>query len=119
MTSWECVGVDGQKVSSGDTYVPGPDFCTVCKCEEGESKFCRAVLCQPPQDCKSFRVGDSCCDFICLDSVLPKHPSEPSDLGLRMVASAVTAILSLALLLFLIHRLRQRKIRGKIDFLKF
>lgn len=34
------------------------------------------------------------------------------DIGLRSVASFVTAVLSLSLLFFLIHRLRQRKIRG-------
>ena len=48
--------------------------------------------------------------------MLPKLPdanSPSTDLGLRMVASAVTAILSLALLLFLIHRLRQRRLRGE------
>jgi len=34
------------------------------------------------------------------------------DIGLRSVASFVTAIFSLSLLFFLIHRLRQRKIQG-------
>lgn len=34
------------------------------------------------------------------------------DTGLRLVASFITAVLSLSLLFFLIHRLRQRKIRG-------
>ena len=34
------------------------------------------------------------------------------DIGLRSVASFATAVLSLSLLFFLIHRLRQRKIRG-------
>ncbi|KAJ9584307.1 hypothetical protein L9F63_021338, partial [Diploptera punctata] len=70
-------------------------------------------------DCKSFRVGNSCCEFICLDDTLPKTssdgigPDSNTDLGLRLIASAVTAILSLSLLFFLIHRLRQRKIRGR------
>lgn len=40
------------------------------------------------------------------------------DIGLRSVASFVTAILSLSLLFFLIHRLRQRKIQGKIRQLR-
>ena len=75
------------------------------------------------QACNSFRVGKTCCDFICLDDMLPKRPDgsggpggglSSNDFGLRMVASAVTAILSLTLLLFLIHRLRQRKIRGEL-----
>ncbi|XP_050713345.1 uncharacterized protein LOC126996668 isoform X4 [Eriocheir sinensis] len=118
-SSWECVALGGERVPNGDMFVPGPDYCTACKCEEGKARVCQAVLCQPPQDCKSFRLGRSCCDFICLDDLLPKLPdaSSPStDLGLRMVASAVTAILSLALLLFLIHRLRQRRLRAQQQY---
>ncbi|RXG73770.1 Integral membrane protein DGCR2/IDD [Armadillidium vulgare] len=116
-TSWECIAFDGQRVPHGENFVPGPDYCTACKCERGEPRFCRAALCQPRQDCKSFRVGESCCDFICLDDILPTINKDHEDIGtspdtgLRMVASAITAILSLALLLFLIHRLRQRKLR--------
>lgn len=116
----ECISLDGQIIPHGDNYVPGPDYCSVCKCEEGKPRFCRAVLCQPPQNCKSFRVGKTCCDFICLDDILPKVPDNngttTTDLGLRMVASAITAILSLALLLFLIHRLRQRRLRAQQQY---
>ncbi|XP_063612912.1 uncharacterized protein LOC134786298 [Penaeus indicus] len=119
-SSWECIALDGERVRHGETFVPGPDMCTVCRCEEGKAHLCQAVLCQPPQDCKSFRIGALCCDFICLDDILPKIPDgkiNPStDLGLRMVASAVTAILSLALLLFLIHRLRQRRLRAQQQY---
>ncbi|XP_045591975.1 uncharacterized protein [Procambarus clarkii] len=120
-SSWECIGLDGERVPNGETFVPGPDYCTVCKCDEGKARVCQAVLCQPPQDCKSFRLGQKCCDFICLDDMLPNLPdgngnNQSTDLGLRMVASAVTAILSLALLLFLIHRLRQRRIRAQQQY---
>ncbi|XP_042214959.1 uncharacterized protein LOC121861375 isoform X2 [Homarus americanus] len=119
-SSWECLALDGELVPNGESFVPGPDYCTVCKCDEGKPRVCRAVLCQPPQDCNSFRLGRSCCDFICLDGILPKRPdgsgNMPStDLGLRYVASAVTAILSLALLLFS-HRLRQRRIRAQQQY---
>lgn len=79
------------------------------------------------QGCKSFRFGTACCEFICLDDTLSSvthdktdvnggNTSDPSanyDLGLRLVASCITAVLSLSLLLYLIHRLRQRKIRGE------
>lgn len=118
-SSWECVAIDGMRVANGEMFVPGPDYCTVCRCEEGKYKECQSVLCQPPQNCKSFRLGRTCCDFICLDDKLPTLPDAdgPStDLGLRMVASAVTAILSLALLLFLIHRLRQRRLRAQQQY---
>lgn len=120
-SSRDCISLEGQRVPHGENYVPGPDYCSVCRCEEGKPSFCRAVLCQPPQNCKSFRVGKTCCDFICLDDILPKVPDgnngpTTTDLGLRMVASAITAILSLALLLFLIHRLRQRRLRAQQQY---
>ncbi|KAK7789946.1 hypothetical protein R5R35_004004 [Gryllus longicercus] len=116
----ECTDLHGRTIAPGLHYVPGPDTCTLCVCESGHPKWCKAVLCSPPQDCKSFRLGNSCCEFICLDDTLHKnnHPNNTvmdtsTDLGLRLIASAVTAILSLSLLFFLIHRLRQRKIRGR------
>ncbi|PSN45587.1 hypothetical protein C0J52_15085 [Blattella germanica] len=117
--SGECTDLHGRTIAPGLHYVPGPDTCTLCVCDNGNPKWCKAVLCSPPQDCKSFRVGNSCCEFICLDDTLPKTsgdgtgPDSNTDLGLRLIASAVTAILSLSLLFFLIHRLRQRKIRGR------
>lgn len=71
--------------------------------------LCRTVLCAPPQGCRSLRVGGACCEWTC-DRW---HEDEVSDLGLRLVASAVTAILSLSLLSFLIYRLRQRRVRSR------
>ena len=70
--------------------------------------------------CKSYRTGDSCCHIICLDEA----QSEKSDganiidnngvlnLGSRIIISPLAAIPFLALLVCLIHRFRQRKIRG-------
>ncbi|KAK9506655.1 hypothetical protein O3M35_008550 [Rhynocoris fuscipes] len=115
MGSTDCVDLHGRKISPGLHFVPGPDTCTLCICDSGNPKWCKAVLCSPPQDCKSFRVGNSCCEFICLDDTLGKSDSEHdfNDVGLRLIASAITAILSLSLLFFLLHRLRQRKIRGR------
>ncbi|XP_071449849.1 uncharacterized protein [Hetaerina americana] len=115
----ECTDLHGRTILPGLHFVPGPDTCTLCVCENGNPKWCKAVLCSPPQECTSFRLGNSCCEFICLDDTLPKTTSDGTgnengaDLGLRLIASAVTAILSLSLLFFLIHRLRQRKIRGR------
>ncbi|MPC44731.1 hypothetical protein E2C01_038410 [Portunus trituberculatus] len=48
-SSWECVAIDGVRVANGEMFVPGPDYCTVCRCEEGKYKECQSVLCQPPQ----------------------------------------------------------------------
>jgi len=94
-----CTNMAGKVVSNGSTYVPGPDYCMVCKCDTGRATFCRAVLCQPRQDCKSFRIGSSCCDFICLDEVIPRRPdgapASPDDennLGMRLAAAILTAL---------------------------
>lgn len=116
--SAECRDLNGRRIAQGIHYVPGPDACTLCVCDSGNPKWCKAVLCSPPQNCKSFRVGNTCCEFICLDDTLSKSDGVldldgNTDIGLRLVASAVTAVLSLSLLFFLIHRLRQRKIRGR------
>ncbi|XP_046678880.1 integral membrane protein DGCR2/IDD-like [Homalodisca vitripennis] len=114
--SGECRDLHDRVITPGLHYVPGPDTCTLCVCDNGQPKWCKAVLCSPPQDCKSFRVGNSCCEFICLDDTILNRDGGHdinADLGLRLIASAITAILSLSLLFFLIHRLRQRKIRGR------
>ncbi|XP_044575033.1 GATA zinc finger domain-containing protein 7-like isoform X3 [Cotesia glomerata] len=126
-----CKDLQGQTYDSGFYYIPEP--CTLCVCDNGNPKWCKAVICRlsqksiPKQDCKSFRIGTPCCEFICLDDTLSSVTNDKTDgiegnngdssasydLGLRLVASCITAILSLSLLFFLIHRLRQRKIRGR------
>jgi len=44
-----CMDLNGRKIPSGVHYVPGPDECTLCVCEDGGPKWCKAVLCSPPQ----------------------------------------------------------------------
>lgn len=120
-SSGECTDLHGRTITPGLHYVPGPDSCTLCVCDGGSPKWCKAVLCSPPQDCKSFRLGNSCCEFICLDTLetLLKPSSDhgggesTTDLGLRLIAYAVTVVLFLSLFFFLVHRFRQRKIRGR------
>lgn len=45
----ECTDLRGTIISSGLHYVPGPDTCTLCICDNGMPKVCKAVLCSPPQ----------------------------------------------------------------------
>ena len=89
----------------------------VCTCLRQLPVLCRTVLCAPPQGCHSLRAGDACCEWVC-DRWEDDEGSQVSDLGLRLVASAVTAILSLSLLFFLIYRLRQRKLRSRQNHLE-
>lgn len=45
----ECTDLRGRLISNGLHYVPGPDTCTLCVCDNGLPKVCKAVLCSPPQ----------------------------------------------------------------------
>lgn len=116
-TSGSCTDNRGQSIPEGMLFEPGPDECQVCTCLRQLPVLCRTVLCAPPQGCRSLRVGDACCEWVCDQWDDPGHGAV-SDLGLRLVASAVTAILSLSLLFFLIYRLRQRKLRGRQNHLE-
>ncbi|XP_053995609.1 mucin-12-like [Hylaeus anthracinus] len=121
-----CKDQQGRSYESGSYYIPGPEPCTLCVCDNGNPKWCKAFVCKfAEEDCKSSRRGDVCCEYICLDDTLSSLSNDKIDgigsnttdatanydIGLRSVASFVTAVLSLSLLFFLIHRLRQRKIR--------
>lgn len=76
------------------------------------------------QECKSFRVGNSCCEFICLDDTIkggdghggtgagPFGPIDIAEVVPKIVIASVCSMLSLALLSFLVYRLRQRHIQG-------
>ncbi|XP_018308533.1 uncharacterized serine-rich protein C215.13 isoform X1 [Mycetomoellerius zeteki] len=121
-----CKDQHGHSYESGYHYIPGPEPCTFCVCDNGNPKWCKAFICKfLEENCKSFRRGNTCCEFICLDETLSSISNDKTDeaetnaidgnanydIGLRSVASFVTAIFSLSLLFFLIHRLRQRKIQ--------
>ncbi|XP_042907871.1 uncharacterized protein [Parasteatoda tepidariorum] len=118
-----CLDHKGKEVSHGDRFFPlGSDPCTQCTCLNGKPQMCIAVFCSPPENCKQYHaLSDKCCEFVCLDRDFPNKASGNStypdvdslsttNLGLRLVASTVTSFLILALLLFMIHRLRQRRL---------
>ncbi|XP_015606665.1 endochitinase A isoform X2 [Cephus cinctus] len=127
-----CKDLQGRSFESGFHYIPGPEPCTLCVCDNGNPKWCKAVICTLPQDalpkhdCKSFRFGNTCCEFICMDDTLSSvsndkgdghganisDPNANSDLGFRVIVSCVTAAISLGVVFLVIHRLRQRKIRA-------
>ncbi|XP_044765305.1 uncharacterized protein LOC123321649 isoform X2 [Coccinella septempunctata] len=110
--SSHCIDIHSQVVAQGLHYVPGPNTCTLCICDKGSPKWCKSVLCKPPENCKSFQIGNSCCEFKCLDDILTNDGYKDTyDLALRLIASAFTALLSLSILFLLYHRLRRRKIR--------
>eukprot|EP00096_Caligus_rogercresseyi_P005394 TRINITY_DN2078_c0_g1_i3.p1 TRINITY_DN2078_c0_g1~~TRINITY_DN2078_c0_g1_i3.p1 ORF type:complete len:179 (-),score=73.87 TRINITY_DN2078_c0_g1_i3:1044-1580(-) len=108
-----CVDLKGSPIPEGHPFSPGPDGCLLCVCSLGRPILCRSALCAPPKNCRLSREnlgGETCCQFYCTD-----NSSSGGELGLRLVASGITAILSLALLFFLIYRLRQRKRPSSVE----
>ncbi|XP_048484373.1 uncharacterized protein LOC105396311 isoform X2 [Plutella xylostella] len=104
----ECTDVRGRLISHGHHYVPGPDTCTLCICDNGQAKVCKAVLCSPPQDCRSFRVGNTCCEFICLDDVV--KPADGAEANMRLAAGGAAAVV-LATVALVVYRVRRQKRR--------
>ncbi|KAJ0175051.1 hypothetical protein K1T71_009192 [Dendrolimus kikuchii] len=105
----ECTDLRGRVISHGLHYVPGPDTCTLCVCDNGLPKFCKAVLCSPPQDCRSFRVGTTCCEFICLDDVV--KPAEGAEANVRVAAggAATVVLLTVALVVYRVRKQKRRR----------
>ncbi|CAB3244777.1 unnamed protein product [Arctia plantaginis] len=105
----QCTDLRGRLISHGLHYVPGPDTCTLCVCDNGLPKVCKAVLCSPPQDCRSFRVGNTCCEFICLDDVV--KPVEGGEANVRMAAGGalVVVLLTIALVVYRVRKQKRRR----------
>ncbi|XP_052248206.1 uncharacterized protein LOC127856171 isoform X2 [Dreissena polymorpha] len=132
MSLLTCTDWQGRPIPDGEDFYPYKDDpCHMCRCYQGESTMCKAVSCSPPKCPKWREISKKCCHYECLDvdgsSYTPDNNTEHrgnsvngdgtpteagtvTDLGLRLVASTITTFLILALLLFLIHRFRQRRL---------
>ncbi|XP_064460932.1 uncharacterized protein LOC135370933 [Ornithodoros turicata] len=112
-----CVDSQGGRVGDGDRYTPkGNDPCEQCTCQKGRPDSCSITSCYPPAQCSApyLRRSGQCCDYACngtaTDNPNGNDTLSATNLGLRLVASTVTSFLILALLLFMIHRLRKRRL---------
>ncbi|KAG9354702.1 hypothetical protein JZ751_001415 [Albula glossodonta] len=112
-----CVDIKDNVVNEGYYFTPkGDDPCLSCTCHNGEPEMCVAALCERPQGCQHFRKDPKeCCKFTCLDpdgnSLFDSMAS-----GMRLIVSCISSFLILSLLLFMVHRLRQRR-RERIETL--
>lgn len=73
-------------------------------------KPCRPILCTPPPDCKNYRKGESCCEYICLDEKPPKEGE-----GANMKAITVIVVTMSLLLIFLCCLYLHRRYKKEID----
>ncbi|KAM4634592.1 integral membrane protein DGCR2/IDD isoform 1-T1 [Polymixia lowei] len=116
-TGQTCVDIKDNVVNEGYYFTPkGDDPCLSCTCHDGEPEMCVAALCERPQGCQHFRKDPKeCCKFTCLDpdgnSLFDSMAS-----GMRLIVSCISSFLILSLLLFMVHRLRQRR-RERIETL--
>nr|KAF6282166.1 DiGeorge syndrome critical region protein 2 [Myotis myotis] len=112
-----CVDIKDNVVDEGLYFTPkGDDPCLSCTCHGGEPEMCVAALCERPQGCQQYRKDPKeCCKFMCLDpdgnSLFDSMAS-----GMRLIVSCISSFLILSLLLFMVHRLRQRR-RERIESL--
>ncbi|XP_043924629.1 integral membrane protein DGCR2/IDD [Protopterus annectens] len=112
-----CIDIKDNVVDEGFYFTPkGDDPCLSCTCHNGEPEMCVAALCERPQRCKQFlKDPKECCKFTCLEpetnSVFDSMAS-----GMRLIVSCISSFLILSLLLFMVHRLRQRR-RERIESL--
>uniref|UniRef100_A0A3B5L4G0 DiGeorge syndrome critical region gene 2 n=1 Tax=Xiphophorus couchianus TaxID=32473 RepID=A0A3B5L4G0_9TELE len=112
-----CVDIKDNVVNEGYYFTPkGDDPCLSCTCHDGEPEMCVAALCERPQGCTRFQKDPKeCCKFTCLDpdgSTLFDSMAS----GMRLIVSCISSFLILSLLLFMVHRLRQRR-RERIETL--
>ncbi|XP_077995711.1 integral membrane protein DGCR2/IDD-like [Glandiceps talaboti] len=105
-----CVDHKGNKVQDGKKFTPqGQDVCTTCTCYRGETIMCSAAMCAQPTCIPFIEDPDKCCSRTCVDNEF--HQEELFDFSdsMRWVLTSATSFLILGLLLFMVHRLRQRR----------
>ncbi|XP_059141141.1 uncharacterized protein LOC131928975 [Physella acuta] len=116
-----CIDWQGKVVAHGEIYVPNhEDMCSQCTCDQKFPIRCQSVACSPPLNClKPEIVKGACCEYVCVDNGVANgnvtgdnsnDGESITNLSLRLIASTVTSLLVLALLLFMVHRLRQRRL---------
>nr|XP_006816773.1 PREDICTED: integral membrane protein DGCR2/IDD-like [Saccoglossus kowalevskii] len=107
-----CVDNKGRRVDEGQRFTPqGADNCMNCTCTLGEANMCRSAQCAPPPDCiHTIQDPEKCCAYTCMDDEYPKEDLLDFSTSMRWVLTSATSFLILGLLLFMVYRLRQRRL---------
>ncbi|CAH0385451.1 unnamed protein product [Bemisia tabaci] len=103
-----CTDFQGNVISHGFLYVPGPNVCSLCVCYHNEPMWCKTIFCPgPPYKCLKFVTGAECCEFTCLDDPKDKlkknNSSSLNDTNSKVSLLLVTAFLFLSYHHFIRH----------------
>lgn len=114
--SKSCYDRKGHLIPEGHTFTPpGHDGCTQCTCLHGVPNICSIAGCAPPTCSKFENNPDECCQYTCLegDPTIPgnNEPTEPiMSENMRWVLTMITSFLLLGMMLFMVYRMRQKRI---------
>ncbi|XP_071476821.1 integral membrane protein DGCR2/IDD-like [Diadema antillarum] len=116
--SQSCYDWKNRLIPEGQSFTPpGRDSCTVCTCLQGVPNICSIANCAPPA-CQNYQPKpDKCCQYTCLDNGDPNMPPNGGDSSdaimsenMRWVLTMITSFLLLIMMLFMVYRMRQKRI---------
>lgn len=114
--SRSCYDRKGNIIPEGQSFTPpGHDACTQCICLHGVPNICSIAGCAPPNCSKYENDPEQCCMYRCLtdDPNIPSDNDTPEPLmseNMRWVLTMITSFLLLGMMLFMVYRMRQKRI---------
>lgn len=115
-----CIDRLGNIVAEGEQFSPKShnDPCVKCRCDQGSPSICSSAACAKPV-CEIFRPDkNECCKYDCLDSdgnvYIPTNDDISTSVylgdNMRWVLTMVTSFLLLGMMLFMVYRMRQKRL---------
>ncbi|XP_071849983.1 integral membrane protein DGCR2/IDD-like isoform X2 [Apostichopus japonicus] len=119
--SGHCIDRLGNMVAEGEQFSPRSrnDPCIRCHCYQGTASICSSASCGKPICDAYIPDANECCKYDCVDSngniYIPKKDGDelpPVYLGdsMRWVLTMITSFLLLGMMLFMVYRMRQKRL---------
>ncbi|XP_054289085.1 uncharacterized protein LOC129004502 isoform X2 [Macrosteles quadrilineatus] len=94
-TEANCVDFEGQNITHGLIYIPGPNMCSMCVCYHSDPMWCKTIYCPGPpvKKCKKWVNGVACCEFHCLEYRNSTASSHSLDRFLKLMVPVAMIVL--------------------------